>query len=366
MKFTTFVALAAGIAESVYATPVPGHGGHGGPGGGPRSTCRKPVKRRAWHTLSNAHKKAYLDAEVCVMSTNATLPLPGVRTKYDELVSIHQLHALTIHSTGVFLPWHRWYLHLHELLLKNCGWTHGTPYWDEILESNLTSIADSAIFAGNSYGFGTGAPCVTGGPFVGQVSAIGPYWNITDACIGRSHAFPNPLKSNLGFFPTIPDIPTELARCKTLTNFVDFATCLYFAPHVSGHIAMGSTRGDSHVSPSDPLFWLHHSYVDKVWWEWQNVSPATRTYAIGGNNKQDPAIGFLELPGTAADEAINFFQSTPNAAQLALIPAGDEGDNGGTVVTLNHTLTSFGQIPDAKVEDVMDATGGFLCFEYIL
>ncbi|KAK3987798.1 Di-copper centre-containing protein, partial [Cladorrhinum sp. PSN332] len=315
------------------------------------------------HTLSNAAKKAYLDAEVCVMNTPSTLPLPGVRNKYDELVSIHQLHALTIHSTGVFLPWHRWYLHLHEVLLKACGYHGGTPYWDEVLESNLTNSGDSVIFTGGPYGFGTDAPCVVDGPFVGQVSAIGPIWNITDGCIGRAHTLGNPLKSNF-FFPGI-DVPTELARCKTLTSFVDFATCLYLAPHVSGHIAMGSLRGDSHASPSDPVFWLHHSYVDKVWLEWQNASPTTRTYAIGGNNKQDPAIGFLELPGNMTEEAINIFQSSPNAAQLALIPAGDEGDGGGSVVTLNHTLTSYGQIPDAKVADVMDAKGGYLCFEYV-
>ncbi|KAJ3079768.1 hypothetical protein HDU99_010122 [Rhizoclosmatium hyalinum] len=28
--------------------------------------------------------------------------------------------------------------------------------------------------------------------------------------------------------------------------------------------------GNGAVSPNDPIFWLHHGFVDKVWWRWQN------------------------------------------------------------------------------------------------
>lgn len=72
------------------------------------------------HTLSKKDKKAYIDAQLCVMRTPRKVALSGAVTEYDEQVSIHRQHALTIHSTSIF-PWHRWYLTLHELLLKECG-----------------------------------------------------------------------------------------------------------------------------------------------------------------------------------------------------------------------------------------------------
>ena len=38
---------------------------------------------------------------------------------------------LQIHWTGLFLPWHRWYVHIFEESLKNkCGYTGVSPYWN--------------------------------------------------------------------------------------------------------------------------------------------------------------------------------------------------------------------------------------------
>lgn len=43
-----------------------------------------------------------------------------------------------------------------------------------------------------------------------------------------------------------------------------------------------------------------------------------------------------------------------------------DGDNGGNVTTLNHTLSVLGLIPNATISDVMDIRGGsLLCYEYI-
>jgi tyrosinase len=44
-----------------------------------------------------------------------------------------------------------------------------------------------------------------------------------------------------------------------------------------------------------------------------------------------------------------------------------DGDNGGNVTTLNHTLSVLGLVPNATVADVMDIRGGngLLCYEYV-
>lgn len=31
-----------------------------------------------------------------------------------------------------------------------------------------------------------------------------------------------------------------------------------------------------YTSPGDPLFYLHHAQIDRVWWLWQLLDPSTR------------------------------------------------------------------------------------------
>jgi tyrosinase len=40
---------------------------------------------------------------------------------------------------------------------------------------------------------------------------------------------------------------------------------------------------DASVSPADPVFWLHHANLDRLWWAWYN-SPQ-------GNHENPPLTG---------------------------------------------------------------------------
>ena len=82
----------------------------------------------ARHDISADQKKAYLAAQVCILKSPAKLSiLPGAKTRWDELVGLHQILALQIHTTGNFLPYHRYFLHTHKALLKECGYTDSIP-----------------------------------------------------------------------------------------------------------------------------------------------------------------------------------------------------------------------------------------------
>ncbi|WP_197364045.1 tyrosinase family protein, partial [Streptomyces clavuligerus] len=35
---------------------------------------------------------------------------------------------------------------------------------------------------------------------------------------------------------------------------------------------------ESSVSPNDPVFWLHHAFVDKLWAEWHALHPGSAEY----------------------------------------------------------------------------------------
>jgi hypothetical protein len=38
-------------------------------------------------------------------------------------------------------------------------------------------------------------------------------------------------------------------------------------------------------SPGDPLFFMHHAWLDKIWATWQSRNPSKRLTSIGGNNR---------------------------------------------------------------------------------
>ena len=45
---------------------------------------------------------------------------------------------------------------------------------------------------------------------------------------------------------------------------------------------------DTFVSPADPLFWLHHAEVDRIWHQWQQRHPGLGTEISGADAVLDP------------------------------------------------------------------------------
>lgn len=43
--------------------------------------------------------------------------------------------------------------------------------------------------------------------------------------------------------------------------------------HAAGHFAIGGDAGDFYSSPNDPVFFMHHTMLDYVWWIWQALHP---------------------------------------------------------------------------------------------
>jgi tyrosinase len=51
------------------------------------------------------------------------------------------------------------------------------------------------------------------------------------------------------------------------TRFDDVVTALNYHNVVHGWV--GGTMNDIMVSPADPLFWMHHAEIDRIWSIWQ-------------------------------------------------------------------------------------------------
>ena len=84
---------------------------------------------------------------------------------------------------------------------------------------------------------------------------------------------------------------------------------------------------EASILPSDPLFYLHHGNLDRIWWKWQNANPSARMYAVSGNTNSTS-------PSTSPQLTLDF-----------LMP----------FTTLSAPV---------KVEDVMDTTSAPWCFTY--
>ncbi|MFK5283783.1 tyrosinase family protein, partial [Lacticaseibacillus paracasei] len=44
--------------------------------------------------------------------------------------------------------------------------------------------------------------------------------------------------------------------------------------HNHGHSWIGGIMNNTVTSPTDPMFWLHHSEVDRLWQIWRQSNPA--------------------------------------------------------------------------------------------
>jgi tyrosinase len=99
------------------------------------------------------------------------------------------------------------------------------------------------------------------------------------------------------------------------------------------------------LSPGDPVFYLHHSYLDKLWWDWQNLE-TSRLLDMGGPNI--PTNLDEEDPTYPGPEYTDYF-----------------GDGGGNVTTLYHTLFMAGLAQNVTIAEIMDIRSAVMCTEYL-
>ncbi|OLC69065.1 MAG: hypothetical protein AUH69_00090 [Actinobacteria bacterium 13_1_40CM_4_65_12] len=65
-----------------------------------------------------------------------------------------------------------------------------------------------------------------------------------------------------------------MAALNGFTTFTAFQGAIEGAVHGSVHNAVGGDMATA-ASPSDPLFWLHHANIGRLWAKWQKQHPGT-------------------------------------------------------------------------------------------
>ncbi|KAF7358946.1 Tyrosinase central domain-containing protein [Mycena sanguinolenta] len=276
--------------------------------------CTTPAVRQEWRTLNNHQKLEYIAAVQCLHRIPSISHLQGAKTRFDDFVALHVVSTDAVHNVGHFLPWHRRFLNVYETALRNeCGFKGALPYWDWSLDvASGRPLAESPVFdrvfgfGGNgadidgyegSFGNksmlasagwvapGSGGGCVTDGPFAQFMLSVGPGYDITDHCMTRA------INDNMQPFLT----PALVAALMPLTTFEEFRIELEGTPvtetlrvHDAGHNAVDGEMGDRYSSPGDPLFYLHHAFLDKIWWDWVQMDYSSRVKDISGRSTVNP------------------------------------------------------------------------------
>ncbi|PSN59511.1 monooxygenase [Corynespora cassiicola Philippines] len=317
LKTITFSTLAAATALPPRATD---------------SECQNPTTRKEWRTLSSEEKTDYIKAVGCLSQSPSKLGL--ISTRADDFPYVHISLDTSIHSVASFLPWHRYFVHIYEQSLQECGYKGVMPYWDWTLDSD--DPARSPIWDPIT-GFGgdgttdealkeeNGRRCLTDGP----LKNLRPSWLspgvYSPHCLSRGFNNGTQEPGDMFRWAYTPESVKEIHE---KSAYADFRYGLEGTPHGAIHSAVGGDMLPSH-SPNDPIFFLHHAQVDRLWYLWQQEALANRTLAYGGPKTQDQFDGTTPPPASLDD--IMPFQ---NLAK------------------------------DLAVRDVMSTTSGGLCYKY--
>ncbi|KAL5325986.1 hypothetical protein ACEPPN_007123 [Leptodophora sp. 'Broadleaf-Isolate-01'] len=279
------------------------------------------IVRKEWNALSLTERIAYTDAVLCLKSKDPLTPpsvSPGTLSRFDDFQATHVNQSSWVHWSVYFLPWHRYLMHSYETALRDeCGYTGSHPYWDWSL--NGGNISAQAMFSGavgslGSNGLavphgpvtltipsspprfaqvpaGTGGGCITDGPFVNFTSNIGPFgpplsdtaFEYNPICISRDFR-PTNLMANSQY----ANVTSTIASANLDTFMVGMNGL-----HGNGHTSIGGLQGDLFTSNGDPVFYLHHAQVDRVWSIWQGLD---------FENRKNQVTGTLTLMNTPPSE----------------------------------------------------------------
>jgi|GEM_PF-929527 len=157
------------------------------------------------------------------------------------------------HRNQLFLPWHRGYLYHFERSLQDLVPGVTLPWWDWTGTGDLPEA-----YAGETASDGSANP-LTSAAIVAAGGTRQPDWpEHTSRMPGRPGT----------------SLPTEEAVNQAMrsANYDDFAFAVEQL-HNAVHRFVGGEMVDQRFAGWDPIFWAHHTMVDRLWALWQLQHP---------------------------------------------------------------------------------------------
>ncbi|HEU0084612.1 MAG TPA: tyrosinase family protein [Bradyrhizobium sp.] len=185
------------------------------------------------------------------------------------------------HKGPAFLPWHREFiLRLEKDIRTAIGDPNfGLPYWDWAADAALPDPKQGPVWAADFMG-GEGTPVMTG-PFRSGQWTLWPSGSLVRA-----------FAQSVPTLPTSADVAGALAVTPYDSTNWNTGSNPSFRNKLEGWINGPQLHNRVHVwvggsmlpmtSPNDPVFFLHHCNVDRIWAAWQSRNPGLYLPTSGG------------------------------------------------------------------------------------
>lgn len=339
-------------------------------------------------------------ARACVMLkadiVNPGAPASQQYSKWDEYVAIHQEIQLGFapgspsvnfghggNGAYSFFSWHRYFLFRFELDLQSKVAGVMLPYWDwtdpapimtdTFLGPNgtVSNEVRSGYFAADAPGTGTNP---TPAPPWWPAGLTG--WRLHSAFGTQA----GPLKRGIGALSGLPSA-TDLNQALAKTTYPTFQNAVESGAGLSSSQQMhnglhGWFGGPGQmsfpsVSPFDPIFYLHHCNIDRLWAMWQADGHASDYPVSGGkpqHNRNDIMYPwFGATPGYGTNAAIASSIPMPDFSALGIQRNVDTLDYRNAYgyaydtiavigIGLDRTGSMMGMTPDPMTSGAPDVT----------
>ncbi|RKO97033.1 hypothetical protein CXG81DRAFT_1086, partial [Caulochytrium protostelioides] len=213
-----------------------------------------------WRDMTSQQKQAYISGVQALRQAAST---QGLRSRYDDFVNLHAQAISIVHSTPMFLPWHRILLVLYITTIRMIRNDNSIvmPYWDEGYDGQ-DPLSNNQVFGSGPLQFGTrsmGDGCVHDG-FVSGWTSVTP----SVGCLTRNY--------NVGFTWYDSAIMNSVVAT-TSNSFHEWSNNLERGQHGKVHAEFGGggTMTYTSYSSNDAAFYLHHAAVDWYWWRNQQA-----------------------------------------------------------------------------------------------
>jgi tyrosinase len=271
--------------------------------------------------------------------TTTSLNIPGPSKKvstYDLFVVWHVVAMMTMtppnqtqrnaaHSGPVFPAWHRFMLRQLELNLQRVlsDNTFGLPYWDWAADGQLAPNQQTQTALWKATGIGGSGTPITNGPFVYNSADPNSFRvRIDSDSNGNLRQVTRGLRRTLAQDPGAPQLPM-----KADTTAAVAATPYDASPwnrgsnsfrnrtegwspygmHNQVHVWVGGDMAPA-SSPNDPVFFLNHCNVDRIWEAWMRkhgrvyVPPQSAPVSLKGHRINDQLSSLIS--GTTTPAAV--------------------------------------------------------------
>jgi tyrosinase len=220
------------------------------------------------------------------------------------------------HGTWFFLSWHRMYLYYFERIVRAqviadggpASWA--LPYWNYDGGGNHNTLPVAFRNPTNPDGSHNPLYVANRNPGINAGAGMQP------AVTSPAHALSRPAFTGDSEFGG--GITSALGQFWSQTGQLEMT------PHNVVHDTIGGLMGDPDTAAQDPIFWLHHANIDRLWWLWAQhhgnpILPkwTAQSFSFADANGKPAALTCAQVENTTA---LSYSYVAPGAPAPAPAP----------------------------------------------